>query len=520
MSPAAVKPPGPQVPLTRWQSRISSAAFLLFVPHVHSLVADVTPDACEHEYKEKVDLWRSMSGAATEHIPMGHRPDWYWKEIMKRRGIDPASKPSSGYEDFWLEQLVGQAQMQAVGCSVHGGRYWEIMVDFRAIFDLMVRGTRFTFLRLLSLRIAQTESHVQTREDLPGMLRMSVCAPSSCDEQMLIDTIFPHYFAPLFMGPKAARKLGNASFQDVVQVNELQDWTSFNIDFAIVGTDTCGTSSLHQNLERHPEVTFSTVNEDYFWIVALAHRLLPFKNQVDRYNAQLESIREDKFRRYGSRPRLIGVCHPSIHSSELARHILAAMPQVKIIMILCDPVNRLEKYFMHFAYCFDDLADAVHRRLASPIRDISPCFNSTTALLSEKDGKLKQFWQHREVAKHMPGLLHLFSGRIILLHQEQLQENPHRVFNSIAKFLGLTDSFPKDTKFPRYNSIGGYRTDLCHNLTLVRELQEHMEPEYLMQEKILREAKESIPASLSLRRTRCHNLATHEVTYCPGTACE
>ena len=112
---AAVKPPGPQVPLTLWQSRISIAAVLLFVPHVHSLVADVTADVCEREYQEKVDLWRSMSGATTEYIPMGHRPDWYWEEIMKRRGIDPASKPSSGYEDFWLDQLIGQAQIRLPG---------------------------------------------------------------------------------------------------------------------------------------------------------------------------------------------------------------------------------------------------------------------------------------------------------------------------------------------------------------------------------------------------------------------
>ena len=518
IGPQLAMSPGLQVPSTIWPSRISIAALLPFVPHVHGLVT--ADDVCEHEYQEKMDMWQSMSGATTEHIPMGHRPDWYREEIMKRRFI-PTSQPISGYEDFWLEQLVEQARMQAVGCSVHGGRYWEITLDFQRLFDLMVRGTRFTLLRLMSLRIAQTESLLQTREDLPGMLRMSVCMPYSCDEQMLIDRIFPHFFAPSFMGPKAARKLSNASFQDVVQVNELQDWTSFNIDFAIVGTDCCGTSSLHQNLEKHPEVTFSTVHQDDFWIIELAHRLLPFKKTVDRYNTQVESIREDKFRRSGSRPLLIGVCHPIIFSSDLAKHILAAMPQVKTIMILCDPVNRLEKFFMFYGYCLDDLrvADAVRRKVGAPLRDGSPCFNSSTALISEKDGKLKQLWQQREMAKHMPGLMHLFYGRTFLLHQEQLQENPHRVFNSIAKFLGVTRSFPEDTKFPRYNSIGGYRTDLCYNTTLVRELQEHLEPEYLMQEAILRAAKVSIPPSLRLRRTRCHNLATAEVTYCPLTEC-
>ena len=515
---AGVKPPQPQAP-SLWQSRISIAAVLLFVPHVHSLVADVTADVCEREYQEKVDLWQSMSGATTEYVPMGHQPDWYWEEIMKRRGIDPASKPNSGYEDFWLDQLVGQAQIQAAGCSVHGGRYWEIIVDFRRLFDLMVRGTRFTLLRLLSLRLAQTESHFQTHEDLPGMLRLSVCMPFSCDEQMLTATIFPYYFAPWFMGPKAASKLGNASFRDVVQVNELQDWTSFNIDFVIGGTDSCGTSSLHKNLEQHPEVVFSTVSEDFFFNADLAHRLLPLKSQVDKYNAQLESFEEEKLRTFGFKPRLVGLCNPTIFANGLARRKLAAMPELKMILILCDPLGRLEKLFMEYHYCFDDLADATRRGLASRVRDeTSACFNSANALAAERHGRLKNFWRKHAVAEHMLAVMNLFSGRTVFVHQEQLRENPDSVFVAIAKFLGVKYSFRGHTSFPRYNSIGGHRTDLCHNSTLVRELRRHLEPEYLMQEEIMREAKESIPASLRLRRTRCDDLSKSKVTYCPSRA--
>ena len=38
-------------------------------------------------------------------------------------------------------------------------------------------------------------------------------------------------------------------------------------------------------------------------------------------------------------------------------------------------------------------------------------------------------------------------------------------FSSLAVFLGIT-AFPL-MEFPRYNSIGGHRTDLCRNMTLV-----------------------------------------------------
>ncbi|CAL1147100.1 unnamed protein product [Cladocopium goreaui] len=480
---------------------------------------DVREHVCAREYREKEELWTSMSGATTVYIPMDHQPDWYWEEVMRRRGIQLTSKPVSGYEDLWLDQLLGEAQMQVLGCGVHSGRYWEMSVDIRKLFRLMVKGSTFTLLRLLSRHIANTEDHLETPEDLPDIMRLSVCTPFSCDEDLVINRIFADHFAHKLMGPNAARKLGNFSFQDVLQVNELEDWSSINIDFVIGGTDSCGTSSLHKNLEQHPELAFSSTGEDFFFTADLAHRLLPLKSQVETYNAQLEHMKDGKWNSSGVRPWLIGICNPTIFAFGLARRKLAAMLKVKMIMILCDPVGRAEKLFMEYHYCFDDFADAKHRRLAAGRDETKPCFQSAKSLLSERFGKLKSFWQNRAVALHMPAMMHLFSGRLLFVHQEQLREDSERVFNSLTQFLGVKYPFRDDTRFHRYNSIGGNRTDLCYNHTLVRALQKYLEPEYQMQETILTQARESIPETLRKRVTRCDRPEA-EFTYCPSrTAC-
>eukprot|EP00438_Fugacium_kawagutii_P009757 Skav236678 [mRNA] locus=scaffold406:87060:88502:- [translate_table: standard] len=462
-----------------------------------------------------------MSGATTVYIPMDHRPDWYWAEVMRRRGI--TSKPSSGYEDFWLDQLISEAQNQLQGCAVNGGRYWEVTVFTPKLFQALRGGSRPGFLRRMSILTGSTdEVYIRRPEDLPGLMRVSACFPSACNEEDLINRLFEDRFAVKFMGPKAAQKLGNASFQDVVQVQELEDWPSFNIHFAIGGASNCGTTSLLRNLNQHPEVAFSTLDEDEYFTGDLAHRLLPFRWQVENYNARLDRIKDEKKKSSGIRPRLVGISNPNLFAFGLARRKLAAMPDLKMIFILCEPMGRLEKIFMRYHYCFDDLDEAQQRGLAGIRAPNQTCFQSAKSLLSERRGKLQDFWlqRGRSFADHMPSMMVLFSGRIRFVYQESLRDNPEQVFSLLSKFLGAKSSFPGHVTFPRYNSIGGNRTDLCYNQSWIRALQRHLEPEYRMLEDIMTIFAGYVPQSLRLRLTRCDVPEVAAQSYCPlRTAC-
>ena len=66
----------------------------------------------------------------------------------------------------------------------------------------------------------------------------------------------------------------------------------------------------------------------------------------------------------------------------------------------------------HF-WCHENIETAKERRLAPQQRDGSEvCFNSTSALVSERARKLRSFWEGRKVARHMPPMLDLFAGRM------------------------------------------------------------------------------------------------------------
>eukprot|EP00438_Fugacium_kawagutii_P015130 Skav226491 [mRNA] locus=scaffold744:195919:197357:- [translate_table: standard] len=401
---------------------------------------------------------------------MGHRPKWYWEEVMRRRGME-TDMEFSGYEFFWLDRLQGSAQSQLLGCGVHGGRYWELNIDIPKLYKAMAKGNRNAFLRRLSVHLGQPEAFLKVPEDLPVNLRDTACFPSNCNERVLVNEIFEERFALPLMGPNAARKLRNATFEDVVQIQELADWSSIKIDFAIGGVDRISTTAGWR-LESNPFCARTGQNE------------------VD--------------------------CDPTAENDH--RPLFPTRPQrkrqLKMIMIFCDPVGRMEKHFMEFHYCFDHIGlDEAKRRGLVGLRPPNrTCFQSAMSILSEREGELSEFWIDRSVADHMPTMIALFSRRIAFAHQEQLRENSEQVLTSLAQFLGVEHSF-QTRHFPRYNSVGGNRTDLCYNQSLVRELQRHLEPEYLMQEEILKKSGQSMPEALHKRITRCDR--SEAARHCP-----
>lgn len=424
--------------------------------------------SCGSLYEEKAAMWRAMSQAMSVYTPVEHRPEWYWKEIFERRQIEP---PQSGYEESWLDLLFGQAHDENLACQVNEGRHWEIELDVRKLYDAVRISDRPSFM-IRAARGFNIALPTQ-RSELPQTLRLCLCVPAQCAAEDVVETVFATHFAAEFMGEEPKSMLNGKSFRDVVEISELSDWSAINLDFVIGGVDSCGTASLHLNLEKHSDVAFVTSDVDYFFTNKLAHRVLPLKAQVDQYNALVLAAREANERLTGITP-LVGACVPALFSTALARIKMALIPNLKLVMILCDPLGRLEKGFMHHHLCFADLDDAQRQGLAARASRARHrgCYDSSAALLYEKEGELQSFWEDRQIAPHLPAVLLRFYERILFLHQEDLRRAPADVFSSLAVFLGIK-AFP-DMEFPRYNSIGGHRTDLCRNMTLVRALQQNL----------------------------------------------
>ena len=133
---------------------------------------DVT---CLSEYYMGREGFRSVPLSPLVYTPIAHRPDWYWKKIFQMRGIDPESV-KSGYTEAWLAFLFVGAQEAMTVCSVEGGRYWDCVLDVRKVYDLAQGSARSTFAGRLAAVFGIT---LAATDQLPGHLRLSLCAPGS-----------------------------------------------------------------------------------------------------------------------------------------------------------------------------------------------------------------------------------------------------------------------------------------------------------------------------------------------------
>ena len=203
---------------------------------------------------------------------------------------------------------------------------------------------------------------------------------------------------------------------------------------------------------------------------------------------------------------------------------LALVREAKVVMSVCDPLGRLERHFMEYRYCHDHnslgLEVAKQQLLASPVSTREGCFSSASALWEERQtDAMRRLWDATATSQHLHSMMALFFGRLLPMHRDFLRQ-PERTYSIVAAFLGVRYTYPERTVFGHFNAVGGHRTDLCKNQSLVRRLQRQLEPEYQAWILFLRHAGSPVPESLSKRLSRCKSADVLKVR-CPGreTAC-
>eukprot|EP00927_Polykrikos_kofoidii_P043175 TRINITY_DN37226_c0_g1_i1.p1 TRINITY_DN37226_c0_g1~~TRINITY_DN37226_c0_g1_i1.p1 ORF type:complete len:323 (-),score=49.73 TRINITY_DN37226_c0_g1_i1:139-1107(-) len=156
-------------------------------------------------------------------------------------------------------------------------------------------------------------------------------------------------------------------------------------------------------------------------------------------------------------------------------------------VILCDPLGRAEKHFLN-TKCIDS-------RRKTLDMDCTP----NAAEMLAWPGFLKSL----AIGRDLLWMMEIFGPRLLLIHQDTLRDAPDIVYSRLASFFGATETFPSNMVFGRYNSRRGHRTNLCHNLSLVRKLTKALEEEYQWQERALEVSGEPVPSALRMRQSRC-----------------
>jgi len=201
-------------------------------------------------------------------------------------------------------------------------------------------------------------------------------------------------------------------------------------DFLIVGAPKAGTTALHAALSRHPQVFMTQPKEPKHWLCDDAPP--PAWRGPGDAHSQQEWLwrRSDYERLFEPAPpdSMRGESTPFyLWSRSAHRRIGEALPDVRLIAVVRDPVDRAYSNWMHL-WCdglepLDDFVEAFERQDERVARGWAP------------------FWRYRELGEYGAQLAHLQQHvdpeRILVMRYRELVEQPTQAVDKACRFLGL-----------------------------------------------------------------------------------
>ena len=129
-------------------------------------------------------------------------------------------------------------------------------------------------------------------------------------------------------------------------------------NFFIVGAPKCGTTSLHEYLQRHPDVFMPFFKEPHFFGADLeGSRFRQFRGKPDRYLKLFRDARGEK---------RLGESSPwYLASKRAAEEIHAYDPAAKIIIMLRNPIDMMYSMWSQFRYSGNEQIETFEEALAA-----------------------------------------------------------------------------------------------------------------------------------------------------------
>jgi hypothetical protein len=210
-------------------------------------------------------------------------------------------------------------------------------------------------------------------------------------------------------------------------------WLRVEPDFIIIGAPKCGTTSLYNYLIQHPDV-FAALEKEPRYFDQRHHE--PYRwyrgNFPLRFWRGLQALR--------GRPLLTGESTPTyLYDPEVPARVARALPDVKIIVLLRDPVDRaFSNYNMEVKngaehLGFEAALEQEDQRLAD--RRTETQRDGTTYPYNELHFAYKRRGRYSEQLARW--LAHFPPERILVFKSEDMYSEPERVVNESFSFLGL-----------------------------------------------------------------------------------
>lgn len=207
-------------------------------------------------------------------------------------------------------------------------------------------------------------------------------------------------------------------------------------DFLIIGGQRCGTTSLYRYLDEHPAVLFPRLTKGTHWLDEQSQRTEAWY----RSNFPLATSRRRASARAGV-PAVVGeACPYYVFHPAVPARIRAALPSVRTIAVLRDPVERAWSGYHHElrrgfeTLPFEAALDAEPERLAGAEALLEA--RGTVHFSHQHHGhvargryaeQLERLWRHTD------------RDRTLVLYTDDLERDPAGTMQRVHSFIGVPD---------------------------------------------------------------------------------
>ena len=209
-------------------------------------------------------------------------------------------------------------------------------------------------------------------------------------------------------------------------------------DFLGIGTQKGGTTYLHGLLQKHPQVYLAHPKELHFFSLHQRRGLKWYSHYFDAATADQRCGEITPYYLF----------HPLA-----AERIAALLPNVKLIVLLRDPVERALSQYFH------------SKRLGLEPLDLEQALAAESKRLADAEAALKRGEAHQSHQHHSylsrsryEQQISLFerlfpSEQLLVLRSEDLFEKPQEIWEKLLLFLEL-DTYPLPMSISRYAGGG------------------------------------------------------------------
>ena len=213
-------------------------------------------------------------------------------------------------------------------------------------------------------------------------------------------------------------------------------------NFIIIGAQKAATTSLYTYLRQHPEIFMTKVKEPMFFnnykqksTFLVKGRKIARNKTLEAYKSLFDNVKNEK---------AIGEASPEyIYNKKATALIKKEIPNVKIIAILRQPVERAYSNFLH-----------TKRAGREPLDDFKKAFALEDERINEHWSPLYHYKSKGFYFKQLQRYFDLFpKDNIRILLFEDVIKNPILTTQEIFKFLNVDTNFTPET-FRKMNVSG------------------------------------------------------------------